>query len=143
MSIVSDQQIVRLQISMDDSSFVQVLECQDNVCGVETNITTWQTANRAKKREAITTRHVLENQIEMGVILKRVKQFDYKVGRSLRQDFTFSSNMRDVLACGNILLLENLDGIEVTWPTKRKYQDINMDTRTCRQAERSIPVVRF
>lgn len=65
MALSVQQQVLRLQVSIDDGSFVQILQGQDNFGCVEAAEGSGEIAHGAKVGEKLASRNIVQQHVEV------------------------------------------------------------------------------
>ena len=79
MAIGGDQDVLRLQVTVKDVVFVEMLDCQDDLADVVLRLLLREAASSlAQDPRKISASAVLENDKELLLILKRLPHFDNK-----------------------------------------------------------------
>lgn len=111
VSVVVNQKILRLQISVDQVQRVQILERQHDLSGVEAGVGFAETADSPQMREHLTATNELEDHVEIGVVLEGVLHVDQEREVDGLKNAFLVQRVLHLFELHHLLLVQNLHGV--------------------------------
>eukprot|EP00960_Hanusia_phi_P066499 766409-Hanusia_phi.AAC.2 len=109
-----DKDVVRLQVTVDDPLVVQILQCQHHLCHVLPRPLLAQASDALQESVAVSSLHVLHDQVEVLARLERADQLDHKRTVDRRHDRLLCLDVFELVLPPHVRLLQHLHRIQLT-----------------------------
>mmetsp|Transcript_9518 Transcript_9518/g.15582 ORF Transcript_9518/g.15582 Transcript_9518/m.15582 type:complete len:287 (+) Transcript_9518:501-1361(+) len=114
VAIVREEQVLRLQITIEDTAVVEVLETKDDFGTVEASTLLAETLVALEVVEKLTTVDVVHDEEELVGGLERVVEVDEEGVAELLQNALLGARVLEFVSLDNRLLVEDLHGVDLS-----------------------------
>lgn len=119
--------IIRLEVSVDNISFVKVLYCQENLSQVETGFVLVEASLFVESSTHVSSGGVVQQQEQLLWSLEGILQADDEGVSCVGQHISFGLSVLDQVLTHNLLLVEYLHSIDISsWHNLLVWQNIKL-----------------